>query len=463
MPSVLESVIDLLDRDDVVDHLGNTTGADASTVGRAAKTAAPALLGRLADRAEEPGGLQAVQGLLDDAEDLADDDLGRAVTADPRLGNRFLDGVVGDRRASFVSSLAGQAGVSSSIMTRLLPMVAPVIMGVLARRRFADNLGANGVAALLGRERAAMNANGLLGGRGGDVDGLRPTEPREPDRDRRGFGWLWPVLIGLGLLAALAIALSQCGSSDDAGDTIGGAVDGAGDALDDAGDAVSDAADGVGDAASDAADGIGDAIDDDELAAGVTAALRGVDADLDGVTTSVDDGVVTLTGDVATGEASQAAEAAVGAVEGVTSVDNRLTITGGPTATSGAPAPEDDDQPGDDPTINELLDLEPITFAVNSAELTAEGRAVLDEAVEYFAANPDVVVEIGGHTDADGDDASNLTLSQDRADAVLAYLADQGVDESRMTAVGYGETEPVAPNDTDENKARNRRIEFVVQ
>ena len=88
---------------------------------------------------------------------------------------------------------------------------------------------------------------------------------------------------------------------------------------------------------------------------------------------------------------------------------------------------------------------------------------MLDEAAAYLASHPDVTVEIAGHTDSDGESAENITLSQDRADVVKAYLEDQGIDGSRLVPVGYGETEPVASNETEAGKARNRRIEFIIQ
>jgi outer membrane protein OmpA-like peptidoglycan-associated protein len=112
-----------------------------------------------------------------------------------------------------------------------------------------------------------------------------------------------------------------------------------------------------------------------------------------------------------------------------------------------------------DLTLNVILDLEPITFEAGSSVITAEGRAVLDRAVEYFTAN-NVAVEIAGHTDSDGSEATNLALSQRRADAVRQYLIDNGVDEELVTAVGYGESQPVADNATPEGRAENRRIEF---
>ena len=88
---------------------------------------------------------------------------------------------------------------------------------------------------------------------------------------------------------------------------------------------------------------------------------------------------------------------------------------------------------------------------------------MLADAVAFMNANPDVAVEIGGHTDSDGDDASNLALSRARADSVKAFLEGEGVDGGRMTTKGYGEAEPKVDNDSPDNKAINRRIEFTIQ
>lgn len=109
--------------------------------------------------------------------------------------------------------------------------------------------------------------------------------------------------------------------------------------------------------------------------------------------------------------------------------------------------------------IGAELGLAPITFALGSAELTDAGQAELDKVVAFLQQNPGNI-EIGGHTDSDGDPAYNLTLSQDRADAVKNYLSAQGIPADSMTAVGFGEDTPIAANDTAENKAKNRRIEF---
>jgi OOP family OmpA-OmpF porin len=110
----------------------------------------------------------------------------------------------------------------------------------------------------------------------------------------------------------------------------------------------------------------------------------------------------------------------------------------------------------------DALDLTGITFDVGSASLASDSAVILDQVVEILAAHPDVMVEVSGHTDASGNEESNLSLSRDRADAVVAYLVSHGISSSRLTAVGYGSSQPIADNSTAEGRAANRRIEFVV-
>lgn len=107
------------------------------------------------------------------------------------------------------------------------------------------------------------------------------------------------------------------------------------------------------------------------------------------------------------------------------------------------------------------LVLEGVTFETDSAKLRPESREILDRVAESLRAWPEIRVEVQGHTDASGSTAHNLALSQARADAVRIHLAGRGVDPSRLTAKGYGESRPIAPNATREGKAKNRRVELV--
>lgn len=101
-----------------------------------------------------------------------------------------------------------------------------------------------------------------------------------------------------------------------------------------------------------------------------------------------------------------------------------------------------------------------IYFETDSDVLKVESFANLDNLAKILATYKDANVTIEGHTDSQGDDDHNMELSQKRAIAVKAYLASHGIEDARMTAKGYGETQPVASNDTAEGRAQNRRVTF---
>jgi outer membrane protein OmpA-like peptidoglycan-associated protein len=106
--------------------------------------------------------------------------------------------------------------------------------------------------------------------------------------------------------------------------------------------------------------------------------------------------------------------------------------------------------------------LNNIFFDYNKTTLRPESFPELDKVVEFLQENPDVKVEIGGHTDDRGTDAYNQSLSQGRAESVVKYLTEHWVDPSRLSAKGYGESKPEVPNDNDANRQINRRVEFTI-
>jgi OmpA-OmpF porin, OOP family len=104
-----------------------------------------------------------------------------------------------------------------------------------------------------------------------------------------------------------------------------------------------------------------------------------------------------------------------------------------------------------------------IRFRVGAADINPHSMPLLDRLARVTLRCETSKVEIGGHTDSDGSDASNLELSRRRAEAVAAFLVRAGAPASRIEPVGFGATMPLAPNDSAENKAKNRRIEFIVK
>jgi peptidoglycan-binding protein ArfA len=112
--------------------------------------------------------------------------------------------------------------------------------------------------------------------------------------------------------------------------------------------------------------------------------------------------------------------------------------------------------------INSAVKSGGIRFNSAKSTLTDTSIVTLTQIAAAITACPGSKLSIEGHTDDTGDDSMNQTLSDDRARAVVEYLVGQGIDAKRLTSKGYGETRPVAPNDSATNKARNRRIDFVL-
>lgn len=106
--------------------------------------------------------------------------------------------------------------------------------------------------------------------------------------------------------------------------------------------------------------------------------------------------------------------------------------------------------------------LENVFFDKAKYDLKPKSTYELDRVVEYLKSNPSIKVELGGHTDSDGDDKMNQILSENRAKACVDYIVSKGIDPDRLSHKGYGESEPRVPNDTKENKALNRRTEMKI-
>jgi outer membrane protein OmpA-like peptidoglycan-associated protein len=140
-------------------------------------------------------------------------------------------------------------------------------------------------------------------------------------------------------------------------------------------------------------------------------------------------------------------------------------VFGKPSEAVAAPAAEPTPAPKKAaPATMKKIDLKgEINFKTASAEILPSSYPILDDAVAKMKAHPEIkLVEIEGHTDSRGNDAYNMDLSQRRSDSVKNYFVSKGIDGNRLRTKGYGESKPIAPNDTPENLAKNRRIEFSV-
>lgn len=103
-----------------------------------------------------------------------------------------------------------------------------------------------------------------------------------------------------------------------------------------------------------------------------------------------------------------------------------------------------------------------INFGTNSFAMEENSKLVLDEFILFLKENPTIKIAIHGHTDDIGNDGDNMTLSQNRAQAVYNYIAQKGIDKGRLSYKGFGETKFLVQNTSEENRAKNRRTEFVI-
>jgi OOP family OmpA-OmpF porin len=142
--------------------------------------------------------------------------------------------------------------------------------------------------------------------------------------------------------------------------------------------------------------------------------------------------------------------------DGIEDARDKCPSTAGPASNNGCPEIKQEDK-------------EVLTFATKNVEfetgksvLTADSKAILDKVAEILTRYPDYSLRISGHTDNVGSQASNQTLSENRAKACFDYLASKGVASARMTHAGFGPTRPVADNKTAAGRQQNRRVEFDI-
>ena len=145
-----------------------------------------------------------------------------------------------------------------------------------------------------------------------------------------------------------------------------------------------------------------------------------------------------------------------------------LTIVGEPPPLPPPPPPPPKVEPPKPPPRVEVRDNsieihEKIQYEVNKAIIKPESFGLLDEIVKVIQENSYIKkIQIEGHASAEGDAKHNMKLSDDRAKSVRKYLSDHGVDPERLVAKGFGITKPLASNDTEEGREKNRRVEFNI-
>lgn len=126
------------------------------------------------------------------------------------------------------------------------------------------------------------------------------------------------------------------------------------------------------------------------------------------------------------------------------------------------PEPPPPPPPPPAPAVEVIAELAGIGFELDSAKIDIASAPILEKAYVLLRDHADITIEIAGHTSSDGNPTRNMWLSLERAKAVKTYLVGRGIDESRIQTIGHGSEEPVADNDTEEGRAKNRRIELRI-
>ncbi len=177
------------------------------------------------------------------------------------------------------------------------------------------------------------------------------------------------------------------------------------------------------------------------------------------------------TGDGAPGETASEETASGGTVAGSDSVGDQAPAADSPPEPDAPPAgtvspePEGDVKEASRARITDrnIVISGKVLFETGKATLKKVSYPVLDEVVYAIEKHPEIIkLQVVGHTDSDGDAKANRRLSQRRATTVMKYLTKKGIERDRLSAVGVGEDMPIATNDTEEGKDKNRRVEFVI-
>jgi outer membrane protein OmpA-like peptidoglycan-associated protein len=401
---LLDSLYGLL-TPEVTRRFAATTGESESKVSRVVGASFPLILGGLAERGSDSGVMRQVMNLVTDRgnDEFALETAGGLQPTAQRsslmeLGQRLLALVLGDRQSAVTRMLADKFDVKTSSASSLLGIASPMVLAVLGDRVRHDGLDASGLTRVLAGQRASI-LSAVPSGLATALGLGREVAGAAATGARATRAWLWPVLlVALALLALWALLHARGLDQTELARRAERATN-------DAASRVGQAAKDAGTAAMNAGAGLG---------ALVTRHLPS-NVDLSVPERGVESQVIAFVGDPA--------------------------------------------RPID---ANAWFNFDRLTFETGSAALKPESREQLQNIAAIMKAYPAMKVRIGGYTDNTGDPAANLKLSQARATNVMNEITALGVPADRITAEGYGEQNPIADNDTEAGRARNRRISMRV-
>ncbi len=421
--NLLDLVKSQLTGGNTLDMISGLLGENATATKAGIGAALPTLLGSVIQSGSTTSGAASLLNLLKDGghDGGIMDNLGSvlgggsATNGLMSAGSGLLTSLLGDKLGGIAGLIGQVSGMKSSSVSSLLSLVAPMLMGSIGKQVSANGLGASGLMSLLA----------------GQSDFVKAALPAGA-----------ASLLGFGNVGNMA----------------------------------SNAVNSVSNTATKAASNVSNAVEDTAggmnfwpWLIGAAVLLGGMYAFKTCSAPKVDTSVVDKAVDATKNAASTATDAATSAATSVvTKIGElfKLTLPGGTVLDVPKGSLEDGlvtfIQSKDTVSKTRWFDFDRLLFETGKATLKPESAAQLANAAAIMKAFPNVKIKIGGYTDNVGNAASNLKLSGERAKNVMAELVKLGTAATRMEAQGYGDTNPVASNDTPEGRAKNRRISMRV-
>jgi OmpA-OmpF porin, OOP family len=415
-------------------QIGKFLGEDESKASAGMAAALPAILGAVMQKGSTESGAQGIMDLLSSGghDGSMFDNLGAMLGGGNSTnnlmnsGSTLLNFFMGNKTQAITDLLINATGLGKGTMGSIMRMAAPMLIGMIGKQVGKSGLNASGLMSLLGGQKdfvkAALPAGmGSLLGFSDMGDAVKETASRAANtahatttKAANEEKSMLSRVLPLALIAVLVFAGYKYFSSGN--------------------NVVADAAETAMDKTADAANAVGEAAGD---AASVVAATA--------------ENAANATADAASGAANAVRDAARKALADVKFAAGSAGENMYKLLDSGQAA------------VGKSVVFKSLTFKTGSAEIDPATAIEVEQLAKVLNAYPDIKIEIGGHTDNVGDPAKNLKLSEIRAISVAKMLVRTGgVDQSRVSAFGFGDGKPVGDNKTEAGRAMNRRIDVTI-
>jgi outer membrane protein OmpA-like peptidoglycan-associated protein len=422
---------------EMISKAANLIGEDQSSTATAMSGILPAVLGSVVGKASTADGASNIMSMITggghDGSVLNNLGglLGGGSGTDNLLsgGAGILSSLLGDKVGGIVSLISGFAGIKSGSANSLMSMAAPLVMGMIGKQ-----VGSQG-----------LNANGLMGLLSSQKDHIADAMPA-------GLGDKLGGVLGMGSMFSGASNLMS-GMAKDATKTVSSATNYASDAVEEASSSLPK--------------WLLPLLIGAAVVAGLLYFMKGCgNKTADAVTSTLDSVATTATAGMDS-VASTAGSAVATATDAIKKLF-KLKLPDGTEIEVPEGSLEDqivkfiqDDKQAIDKKV--WFNFDRLLFDTGKSTLKAESKEQIEKTVAILKAFPKVKIKIGGYTDNVGNAASNMKLSAERAAVVMEAIVAGGIDKSRLESEGYGDKNPVDSNDTEEGKAKNRRIAISVR